>query len=108
MNAQKGDYVDHKNHDTSDNRKFRLRLTTNQENTMNHVLHSNNTSGVSGVSWDSEKSLWRARIFLNYKGIHLGYFTKFEDAVAVRKQAEIKYFGEFRYMGSEKNTNITT
>lgn len=89
--------VDHIFHHEYDNRKSELRLATNQENTFNHVLHSNNTSGVSGVSWDSEKDLWRARIFLEGKGIHLGYYDNFENAVTVRLEAEKEYFGEFQY-----------
>ena len=89
--------VDHIFHHEYDNRKSELRLATNQENTFNHVLHSNNTSGVSGVSWDSEKDLWRARIFIDGKGIHLGYYNNFNDAVAVRLDAEEKHFGDFQY-----------
>jgi hypothetical protein len=33
----------------------------------------------------------RARIWKNKKYKHLGYFTKFKDAVAARKAAEQKY-----------------
>ena len=39
--------VDHKNHNTFDNRKKNLRITTNQENCFNHRTHKNNTSGHS-------------------------------------------------------------
>lgn len=90
------DKVDHIYHNKFDNRKTQLRVITNQQNCFNHILHANNTSGVSGVTWDSEKSLWRARIFINKKGIHLGYFESFDDAVKARHEAEDLYFGEYK------------
>lgn len=87
--------VDHIFHNTFDNRKAMLRIATNQENTRNHYLHSNNTSGVSGVGFEKDTGLWRARIFVNGKGIHLGRFVEFDNAVRARLQAEVQYFGEF-------------
>lgn len=59
------------------------------------MLHSNSTSGVSGVNWDKDEQLWRARIFVNKKGVHLGRFSNFDDAVRARLRAEVQYFGEF-------------
>ena len=100
--------VDHKFHDengmprTYDNRKINLRLCTQQENMWNSKLRSNNTSGETGVSWEKETGMWRARIFINGKGIHLGRFTDFDEAVKVRKKAEEKYFGEYSYDNSMK------
>ncbi len=46
--------------------------------------------------------MWRARIFINGKGIHLGRFTNFDEAVKARKRAEEKYFGEYSYDNSMK------
>lgn len=43
-----------------------------------------------------------ATIRINKKQIHLGLFDNFEDAVAARKQAEEKYFGEYSYDNSMK------
>lgn len=87
--------VDHIYHNTFDNRKSKLRIATNQENTRNHYLHSNNTSGVSGVNFEKDTGLWRARIFVDGKGIHLGRFAEFDDAVKARLCAEVQYFGKF-------------
>lgn len=98
MNAKEGDEVDHIFHREYDNRKSELRLVTNQENSFNSGLMKNNTSGVTGVNWDTEKQMWRARIWVNYQCIHLGYYNSFEDAIKIRKEAEIKYFREYRYM----------
>ena len=94
--------IDHIKHNTFDNRKSQLRSSTNQENCRNHIIHSNNTSGETGVSWEKETGMWRARIFINGKGIHLGRFTDFDEAVKVRKKAEEKYFGEYSYDNSMK------
>jgi len=89
--------VDHIYHKTEDNRKSQLRLATNSQNCMNHVIRSHNTSGYSGVNWDSEKSLWRARIWKNYKCYHLGYFENINDAIAKRDYAENILFKEYKY-----------
>lgn len=85
-----------------DNRKSNLRIVTSQQNIMNSTLSKNNTSGVTGVTWHKRDKLWQARIKVNYKYIHLGYFNSFDDAVKARKVAEEKYFGEYSYDNSQK------
>lgn len=72
---------------------------------MNSGLSSNNTSGVTGVHWDKLNKKWKAQIGYNYKRIQLGSFDNFEDAVAARKQAEEKYFGEYSYDNSMKGVS---
>ena len=80
-----------------------MRITTASQSMMNRGLSSNNTSGVTGVSWSKTMNKWRARINVNGKEINLGYFNKFEDAVKARKKAEEKYFGEFSYDNSMRD-----
>lgn len=94
---EKDSMVDHINGDSLDCRKSNLRKATNQQNSMNHGEPINNTSGVCGVSWKKDKQRWKAYITVNRKQIHLGYFKEdeFELAVKARKEAELKYFGEF-------------
>ena len=48
------------------------------------------------MSWYKKYEKWRVRIQVNNKDILIGYFNDKEDAIKARKQAEIKYFGEFR------------
>ena len=84
--------VDHINHNKLDNRKENLRICEHQENTYNKGICSTNTSGVTGVTWDKLRNKWIAHI----KGKNLGRFNTKEEAIKVRKQAEIEYFGEFR------------
>lgn len=97
MNCPDGLMVDHINHNKADNRKENLRIVTNQQNAMNHLLPSNNTSGAIGVSWSKKSKKWRARIGLNGCEFVLGYFKSFDEAVKARECAEKEYFGEYRY-----------
>ena len=94
--------VDHKNHNTFDNRKKNLRITTNQENCFNHRTHKNNTSGHSGISFRKDTNKWRVRLWINNgQCVNLGSFTEYDEALKVRKEAEEKYFGDFRYKEEE-------
>ena len=91
--------VDHINHDKTDNRHRNLRLCSHQQNNYNKGISKYNTSGYSGVGWDKRTSRWRARIYVGGKDIYLGLFENIEDAIKARKEAEIKYFKEFRFKG---------
>lgn len=94
--------VDHINHlpkreHKFDNRKLNLRLVTQSKNCMNRAKGSNNTSGVTGVTWHKRDQVWIARIGVGGKRIILGSFIEFQDAVNARRAAEEKYYGEYRY-----------
>lgn len=91
--------VDHINHKIYDNRKNNLRIATSSENNMNKCKSPLNKSGCIGVCWSKKREKWVAYINVNYKHIFLGYFNNIEDAIRARKEAEIKYFGEFAYKG---------
>ena len=81
--------VDHINHNKLDNRKCNLRICTNQQNNLNKK--------VKGYYWNKRNKNWNAEIRINGKKIFLGVFKTEEEAKEARRQAEIKYFGEFRY-----------
>lgn len=55
----------------------------------------NNTSGVTGVSFNRASQKWVAFIGFKKKRYWLGSFEKKEDAISVRKEAEEKIHGEF-------------
>lgn len=95
-NPGEGKSVDHINGDTLDNRRENLRVCTHQQNMYNAKIRKDNTSGVSGVSFDKRKNLWRSRINYNKKEIFLGYFKDFDSAANERLKAEKRYYGEFR------------
>ena len=88
--------IDHKNRDKSNNNIINLRYASNIENGQNKSKHKNNTSGVSGIYWNKNCNKWRVQIVVNKKSLHLGYFVNFDEAIKVRKEAEIKYFGKFQ------------
>ena len=99
--------VDHKNHPPRnehkvDNRKQNLVIVTRSQNQMNASMQINNTSGVKGVDYHKASQKWRARIGINRTSIDLGLFDNFEDAVQARKEAEVKYFGKYRYDANNK------
>jgi len=81
--------TDHKDNDTLNNRKNNLRYATRSQNNMNKK--------VKGYHWYAVGKEWQVEIMVGRKRIYLGRFKKEEDAKEARKQAEIKYFKEFRY-----------
>lgn len=89
--------IDHIHHNKSDNRKSQLRVATNQQNQFNSLKAKNNTSGVTGVYWHKKFKKWESIINYNNKQIYLGLYDNFDDAVKTRKEAEIRYFGDYRY-----------
>lgn len=87
--------VDHWDRDTLNDRWNNLRLASNAENGRNTNLSKRNTSGHKGVMWYRRKKLWTASIRVNRKLLHLGYFPNKSAAIAARRAAELKHFGEF-------------
>jgi len=82
--------VDHINGDPTDNRWKNLRQVSATENSKNSAKSRANTSGVTGVTWNTPLNKWVASIYSKGKYQHLGCFTSLEDATFVRKQAEIQ------------------
>lgn len=89
--------IDHIDHNRSNNSWNNLRVVCRQTNSRNLSKHKTNTSGFTGVSWHKTKSKWRAHIMVNYKQIHLGLFSRLEDAIEVRKEANVKYKFHFNH-----------
>lgn len=96
MNAQPNQLVDHINRIHNDNRKSNLRFATKLQNKTNQGTYKNNKSGHSGIYRNQSNKKWCVQINANNKRIYLGSFTNLEDAIKVRQEAEIQYFGEFR------------
>lgn len=88
--------VDHVSiEDTLDNRRENLRLASDSQQSWHQGLRENNTSGHTGVHLNKRDGMFVAYITCRRKRIHLGSFDTFEEAVAVRLEAERVYFGEF-------------
>ena len=86
---------DHIDHNELNNLKSNLRPATQSENAKNRKLSTNNTSGVTGVGWHKRKQMWQSRININGKRTTLGYYEDKNEAIKVRLQAELIYYGEF-------------
>lgn len=89
--------VDHKNHNTCDNRKFNLRVCTHKENLRNRAEQSNNTSGHIGVGLVQDQNKYRAYLGLNGSQINLGTYDTYDAAVKAREEGEHKYFKEYAF-----------
>lgn len=83
--------LDHINGDGLNNRWHNLREVQHSGNLRNAKRQSNNTSGVTGVFWDSECRKWRAGIQVSGTNIHLGRFDTLLAAAEARKAAERRY-----------------
>lgn len=82
--------IDHIDGDRSNNRIENLRLVSRSGNNQNRGVQRNNTSGATGVSFDSYRSRWAARIQSNGKQISLGRFHSFNEAVRAYADAKAK------------------
>jgi hypothetical protein len=67
--------VDHINGNKADNRPQNLRLATNGQNQMNCPVRPGTKSGLKGVGFYATTGKWRARIMLDRKYIHIGYYA---------------------------------
>lgn len=95
LDATDGMFVDHINHDCFDDRRCNLRIVDPLTNLWNTKTRKDNQCGVKGVY--QNRGRWIARINVNKKHIVLGRFNTMEEAAAARREAEIKYFGEYNY-----------
>jgi len=87
--------VDHIDRDPLNNRRENLRLATAGENMRNLLKHTDNTSGFKGVSFRTDRGKWLAKIAVNRKQIHLGYFDTPEAAATAYDTAALVLHGTF-------------
>ena len=93
MDAQRGQYVDHIDHNRLNNRRANLRFVTAQENQRHRRTFCNNSTGFKGVSFLHNQ--WHARLGLDRQMIHLGFFDDLQVAAQVYDAAARRVFGEF-------------
>ena len=87
--------LDHIDNDRANNRISNLRDATNSQNHMNKPASSANNSGFKGVDWSKKDKVWRARIKVRGKQIHLGHFSCVNEAAKAYAKASTVYHGEF-------------
>jgi len=81
FDSSQNNYIDHKNHDTTDNTDSNLRIVTHQQNQFNK-------SNVKGYYWHKKNKKWQAQIQVDRKNIYLGLFEKEDDAAAAYLEAK--------------------
>ena len=84
-------FIDHEDHNRSNNRLTNLREVTRVQNQQNLKKASTNKSGTTGVWWNEEKQGWDAFLGLNGRKKKLGRFKTEQEAIQARADAEILY-----------------
>ena len=87
------EFVDHRKRDRDNDRWENLRPATHMQNQWNMQRRKPPVSGCRGVY--PFRSKWCAKIMVAGKRIHLDVFTDRNRACAVRRAAEVQYYGEF-------------
>ena len=80
--------VDHIDHCRSNNKWINLRSVTQLENQKNKSKPSNNTSGLTGLSWHKSFKQWEVGIKINQIRIYGGIFKDYFEACCKRKSME--------------------
>lgn len=91
------EFIDHINHDRTDNRIENLRKVSKSENARHQVLPSNNTSGFYGIRWHeyyAQKGVWVVSVTVNHKRKTKRCKT-LSDAIDEYERIANKYHGEF-------------
>lgn len=85
--------IDHIDHNPANNKINNLRVVDHKTNCKNMKLFKTNKSGVVGVSFCNTFKKWKVTIWHAQKCHCLGSYDNKDEAVAVRKKAEL----DFRY-----------
>ena len=79
--------IDHINGVRSDNRVENLRSVSKRVNIKNSKIRSDNSTGVTGVSFDKSRGRYTASLRVNGVDLRLGRFKTIEEAVVAVKAA---------------------
>ena len=90
-NEWPSEQIDHINGIRDDNRLINLRIVSRADNQRNQKRRIDNTSGITGVSWDSKRKKWCAEIQAGGKKHYVGRFDSLHAATVARKQAEHRH-----------------
>jgi hypothetical protein len=87
--------IDHIDGNGLNNSKSNLRLATRSQNMMNRCGVDGASSEMKGVSWHAARGMWRARIKIDQKEIHIGMFDTEAEAFAAYKRAAENLHGRY-------------
>lgn len=96
MNADGLCDIDHKDHNTLNNRKSNIRICIRTQNNMNRDKQKNNSSGYKGVSINQCGNYF-ANITVNKRTTYLGTFKTALEASEAYQKAAKELHGEFYY-----------
>lgn len=91
-------HIDHRDGDSLNNTRENLRHATPQQNQANRHKQKNNTTGFRGVRFKKEKKYtkpWQARIGINCRVAHIGFFATAKEAALAYDQKAIEVYGDF-------------
>jgi hypothetical protein len=91
--AGDGQYVDHINGNTLDNRLCNLRITTASGNQRNKIGTSR--TGYKGVSFDKFTGRYQAKITINGETVMLGRRDSAIEAFELYKASALEHYGEY-------------
>ena len=91
--------VDHIDGNPLNNCRSNLRICNRSENSRNKAKTKNNTSGLKGITFMKDRGLWAAKIGVNYKTYHLGFFKSKEEAYEAYCKSLTKFHGVFKNKG---------
>lgn len=94
MNAQPGQYVDHRDRDKLNNTRANLRFCTIQGNSAN-TGKRRGTSRYRGVTWNRSVNKWQASAQVGPTKFYLGVYTDEAEAGRAYDAAALVAWGEF-------------
>lgn len=95
LDAQPGQIVDHIDGNPLNNRRANLRLATRSQNQANRRRNATSRSRYKGVTWHKGRGRWMARIQVDGRRMHLGYFTTPLEAAYMYDAFAQSRFGEY-------------
>ncbi|MGJ5032423.1 HNH endonuclease [Bradyrhizobium sp. HKCCYLS2038] len=90
--------IDHHDLNKRNNAFDNLRVAEHVQNQGNRAANRENRTGFKGVRWHKGVGKWQARISVDSKSQHLGYFEQKSDAAEAYRIAAEKKFGQFARM----------
>ena len=96
--------VDHKDHNGTNNTKKNLRIGYRTQNAMNMAKFNETESGYHGVYWNNKINKWIVEIWENKNRRYMGSYSDLNEAIKVRKEAENRYFKNWSYENSTKES----
>ena len=89
-------YIDHIDHDKTNNKLSNLRECTIQENGFNRLKQNNRCDSIyKGVAYHKRDDKWQASIMINKKLKFIGYFNNEKEAALAYDKMALENYKEF-------------